>query len=155
MPWESQFLGRLIRSLGVPKERGVWNSQGGCCCCCFSCVRLCVTPWTAAYQAPQSMGFSRQEYWSGLPLPSLFQGGGKNKLGFCFFFFPSTFLGLKSHKTVFSLSLELMIRQQTTQFKFCTKDYITTMYPAWRQFLLSKNLLANPVILKCKLWEWV
>ena len=30
-----------------------------------------VTPWTAAYQAPPSMGFSRQEYWSGLPLPSL------------------------------------------------------------------------------------
>ena len=28
-PWESQFLGRLIRSLGVPKERGFWNSQGG------------------------------------------------------------------------------------------------------------------------------
>ena len=28
------------------------------------------TPWTAAYQAPPSMGFSRQEYWSGLPLPS-------------------------------------------------------------------------------------
>ena len=29
-----------------------------------------MTPWTAAYQAPPSMGFSRQEYWSGLPLPS-------------------------------------------------------------------------------------
>jgi len=29
-----------------------------------------VTPWTAAYQAPPSMGFSRQEYWSGVPLPS-------------------------------------------------------------------------------------
>ena len=29
------------------------------------------TPWTAAYQAPLSMGFSRQEYWSGVPLPSL------------------------------------------------------------------------------------
>ena len=28
------------------------------------------TPWTAAYQAPQPMGFSRQEYWSGVPLPS-------------------------------------------------------------------------------------
>jgi len=28
------------------------------------------TPWTAAFQAPQSMGFSRQEYWSGVPLPS-------------------------------------------------------------------------------------
>ena len=36
----------------------------------FSHVRLAVTPWTAAYQAPLSMGFSRQEYWSGLPLPS-------------------------------------------------------------------------------------
>ena len=29
-----------------------------------------MTPWTAAYQAPPSMGFSRQEYWSGVPLPS-------------------------------------------------------------------------------------
>ena len=36
----------------------------------FSRVRLLVTPWTAAYQAPPSMGFSRQEYWSGMPLPS-------------------------------------------------------------------------------------
>ena len=34
---------------------------------CFSRVRLCVTPWTAAHQAPPSTGFSRQEYWSGLP----------------------------------------------------------------------------------------
>ena len=36
----------------------------------LSCVRLLATPWTAALQAPPSMGFSRQEYWSGLPLPS-------------------------------------------------------------------------------------
>ena len=36
----------------------------------LSRVRLFATPWTAAYQAPPSMGFSRQEYWSGLPLPS-------------------------------------------------------------------------------------
>ena len=33
-------------------------------------VRLFVTPWTAAHQAPPSMGFSRQEYWSGVPSPS-------------------------------------------------------------------------------------
>ena len=33
-------------------------------------TRLLVTPWTVAYQAPPSMGFSRQEYWSGVPLPS-------------------------------------------------------------------------------------
>ena len=37
----------------------------------LSCVWLLVTPWTAAYQAPPSMRFSRQEYWSGVPLPSL------------------------------------------------------------------------------------
>ena len=36
----------------------------------LSCVRLFATPWTIAHQAPQSMGFSRQEYWSGLPFPS-------------------------------------------------------------------------------------
>ena len=37
----------------------------------LSRVRLLETPWTAAHQAPLSMGFSRQEYWSGVPLPSL------------------------------------------------------------------------------------
>ena len=37
----------------------------------LSPVRLFVTPWTVAYQVPPSMGFSRQEYWSGLPFPSL------------------------------------------------------------------------------------
>ena len=36
----------------------------------FSRVRLCVTPEMAARQAPPSMGFSRQEHWNGLPLPS-------------------------------------------------------------------------------------
>ena len=36
----------------------------------LSHVRLLATPWIAAYQAPLSMGFSRQEYWSGVPLPS-------------------------------------------------------------------------------------
>ena len=36
----------------------------------LSCVQLLATPWTTAYQAPLSMGFSRQEYWSGVPLPS-------------------------------------------------------------------------------------
>ena len=36
----------------------------------LSCVQLFATPWTGVYQAPPSMGFSRQEYWSGLPFPS-------------------------------------------------------------------------------------
>ena len=38
----------------------------------LSRVQLFTTPWTVAYQAPPSMGFSRQEYWSGVPLPSLY-----------------------------------------------------------------------------------
>ena len=36
----------------------------------LSRVWLLATPWTAAHQAPPSIGFSRQEYWNGLPLPS-------------------------------------------------------------------------------------
>ena len=36
----------------------------------FSRVQLFATPWTVAYEAPPSIGFSRQEYWSGLPFPS-------------------------------------------------------------------------------------
>ena len=42
----------------------------------LSPVQLLETPWTAAYQAPPSMGFPRQEYWSGVPLPSLRSGLG-------------------------------------------------------------------------------
>ena len=37
---------------------------------CFSRVQFCATPQTAAHQAPPSLGFSRQEHWSGLPFPS-------------------------------------------------------------------------------------
>ena len=44
-----------------------WKAKGKS----LSRVRLFATPWTAAYQAPPSMGFSRQEYWSGVPSPSL------------------------------------------------------------------------------------
>ena len=43
----------------------------------FSCVWLCATPWTAAHQAPPSTEFSRQEYWSGLPLPSISNSYGE------------------------------------------------------------------------------
>ena len=68
---------RLLRPWDSPGK----NTGVGCHCLlqCMkvksesevSRVRLLATPWTAAYQAPPSMGFSRQEYWSGVPLPSL------------------------------------------------------------------------------------
>ena len=38
----------------------------------LNCVRFFANPWTVACQAPLSMGFPRQEYWSGLPFPSSF-----------------------------------------------------------------------------------
>ena len=57
----------------------------------LSRVRLFATPWTAAYQAPPSMGFSRQEYWSGVPLPSPQKNGDpvKNLPGSISCVFPS------------------------------------------------------------------
>ena len=47
---------------------------------CFSHVQLCAIPQTAAHQAPLSLGFSRQEYWSGLPFPSPLKPLGRNIL---------------------------------------------------------------------------
>ena len=44
---------------------------------CFSRVRLCVTPQMTAHQVPPSLGFSRQEHWSGLPFPSPMQESEK------------------------------------------------------------------------------
>ena len=47
----------------------------------LSHVRLFATPWTADYQAPPSMGFSRQEYWSGVPFPSPISQSYENIIG--------------------------------------------------------------------------
>ena len=47
----------------------VMCSYCACMLSCFSHVQIFATPWTVAYQAPLSMGFSRQEYWSALPCP--------------------------------------------------------------------------------------
>ena len=60
------------------KEQLVWICEGqeelgrgvhACVISCFSRVRLCTALWTVSHQAPLSMGFSRQEYWSGLSCP--------------------------------------------------------------------------------------
>ena len=48
-------------------------------------VQLLVTPWTAAYQGPPSMEFSRQEYWSGVPLPSLTGYSSRSLKTICIF----------------------------------------------------------------------
>ena len=90
--WEAILWARCISSLlcafpGVPKRittdwptlktteidltvLEVRSLKPTICVSPLSRVRLLATPWTAAYQAPPSMGFSKQDYWSGLPLPS-------------------------------------------------------------------------------------
>ena len=50
----------------------------------LSHVQLLAAPWTAAYQAPLSMGFSRQEYWSGVPLPSPVWDISNYQIDLCF-----------------------------------------------------------------------
>ena len=78
-------LAALGKKAWTPDFRESVNSADGCplgktrvcvcvCVCmrtlsCFGCVRLFATPWTLAHQALLSMGFSRQEYWRGLPWP--------------------------------------------------------------------------------------
>ena len=57
------------RMLNVLKA-GRPEQQRTVCVCVLSHVRLSVTPWTVAHQTPLSVGFPRQEYWSGLPFPS-------------------------------------------------------------------------------------
>ena len=61
----------LAMSLGVINIYQIFCQIGVCLCMLsrFSCVQLFAMPWTAARQAPLSVGFSRQEYWSGLPWP--------------------------------------------------------------------------------------
>ena len=56
-----QSLGSLLCSMSIRDKVKVKS---------LSCVRLFVTPWTVAYHAPLFMGFSRQDYWFGLPVPS-------------------------------------------------------------------------------------
>ena len=72
--WQKQGLVELVR--GAIDALGLWRDCNfffvtGCVCVLsyFSRVWFFVTPWTVACQAPLSMGFSRQEYWSGLPCP--------------------------------------------------------------------------------------
>ena len=57
-----------LRSSGIRLQR-LGTPDLDCCAYSLSCVRFFATSWTATHQAPPSMGFSRQEYWSGLPCP--------------------------------------------------------------------------------------
>ena len=68
--WALELRSRVVMcGLNCPVACGIFPV---CVLTHFSCVRLSEITWTAARQAPLTMGFSRQEYWSGLPFPSPF-----------------------------------------------------------------------------------
>ena len=85
-------------------------------------VRLFATPWTVAYQSPPSMGFSRQEYWSGLPFPSPEKNKHPPKIMQCPINFPTqsraTFLWRKELVPIFSWENGRVNRMKTLDLLF-------------------------------------
>ena len=75
----------------------------------LSCVWLLATPWTTAYQAPPSMGLSRQEYWSGVTLPSLLTVFITTNCG--------KFLRRWEYQTTLPASLEICMRVKKQQLE--------------------------------------
>ena len=73
--WDSSFVLKVYHLHVYSEKICNWNEHYYTICvklcvpCCFSCAQLFVTPWTESCQAPLSMGFFRQEHWSGLPCP--------------------------------------------------------------------------------------
>ena len=65
-------LPQVLAHTSQTEHEASWISEGDCASCVlsrFSCVWLCVILWTVACQSSLSMGFSKREYWSGLPCP--------------------------------------------------------------------------------------
>ena len=97
----------------------------------LSRVQLCATPWTAAYQALPSMGFSRQEYWSGVPLPSPV--------------YTLSFIALQSKIVNFDLSTKCDTVLPFTHFGFVVQllsrvRLFATLWTVARQASLSFNI---------------
>ena len=99
-------------------SRTNWKCVGGsrrpclCVCCYFCHIRLYVTLWTVAHEAPLSMGFSWQEYWSGLPYPP---PGDCSGLGIK----PASFMSLASSGWFFTTSTTWEAPCKFIGFKYC------------------------------------
>ena len=91
----------------------------------WSClvVGLLATPWTAAFQAPPSMGFSRQEYWSGVPLPSLCSSPDVIINCLLAFFLPSFKAWLKCYLSQMSFLFIYFLLLEDTPFSFTLQYY--------------------------------
>ena len=123
----------------------------------LSCVRLFATPWTAAHQAPPSVGFSRQEYWSGVPSPSPYNTAGVGDLIF------SSPVFSKSSLNIWKFSVHVLLKPSLKDFKhnlasvwsecnytviwtFCDIAFLWVWYQNW-PFLVLWPLLSFPNLL--------
>ena len=136
----------------------------------FSRVWLCATPWTAAHQAPPSIGFSRQEYWSGVPLPSPDFGASTfiRKWGHIASYFQ---LALGTENSISLQVLDVLIHkkslkiQQIFLFHFMTDIWLLKDFffqPFFFFFFFTNTLRdltqalmrkSTPVICSCKQWS--
>ena len=119
----------------------------------FSRVPLCVTPQTAAHQAPPSLGFSRQEHWSGLPFPSPMHESEKctfhqflapEKLGFL-----SDFPGKipKSERFLTSLISDCYVSDTTAHRSFYMRLFLRDMALLWNGKYISQQV---PTLIYCQ-----
>ena len=89
----------------------------------LSRVRLLATPWTAAFQAPPSMGFSRQKYWSGVPLPYL------KKIFFNHTIWILCFTCVRGNKERKKASGHLQVSHMPAAFRFIPKAHSLSKHP--------------------------
>ena len=89
----------------------------------LSRVRLLATPWPAAYQAPLPMGFSRQEYWSGLPLPS-----------------PELLIAISlTSMTLNSLNLPCILKYFPSRSQFSSLDSVIAYFSSITPYILREE----------------
>ena len=93
----------------------------------LSRVRPSATPWTAAYQALLSMGFSRQEYWSGLPLPSPLNTLGRKNTSVYFYAWDE-----KPRSTLSSTGMGETSQRAIEWGKYANSNNNKTIYVGWR-----------------------
>ena len=115
----------------------------------LSRVRFLATPWTAAYQAPLSMGFSRQDDWCGVPSPSPWKG----YTWWIFFILPIKSAVSSSHTDLCPrrLASVVCISQALLPFGFLL-DWIKGRHEQGRRRVRSKHLLHH--VLSCKEVGW-
>ena len=110
----------------------------------LSCIQLFMTPWTVAYQAPPSMGFSRQEYWSGVPSPSpIIHISHNEKMYWYYCFILSLLLTVAAKTGCIKLESALLTINECFLGKlqrFWKKESYYFISPSWVLFWWEENV---------------